>query len=116
MPKAAHMAKMLARTGFVVAFLLGLGALLGVYADVGAVLWLHIAFGLVFLVGAWLVTTEPAPRRRLTQFGAGLGTVGALLIVGRSLFWHGLSPWWHIVAMVLAVGLLEMGAARARRS
>ncbi len=106
---------MLVRTGFVVALLLGIGALVGLYADRGFVLWLHIAFGLLFLVPAWLLANQPAPRRRLTQAGAGLGTLAALLVVGRYLFWPGVSVWWHIVMMVVAVGLIEMGSARVTR-
>ena len=114
MPKGAVMLKMLARTGFTGAFLLGLGALLGLYADRGFILWLHIAFGLLFLVPAWLLVNQPGPRRRLIQAGAGLGTVGALLAVGRFLFWPGVSPWWHVVLMLLAIAFVEVGGARRK--
>ena len=107
---------MLARTGFVAALLLGLGALLRLYVDQGLVLWLHIAFGLLFLVPAWLLANQPGPRRRITQAGAGLGTIAALLAVGRFLFWPGVSPWWHVLMMVLSMGFVEMGSAKARHS
>lgn len=111
MTKRADMLKMLARTGFTGAILLGLGALLRLYADRGPILWLHIAFGLLFLLAAWLLSNQPAPRRRLVQLGAGLGTVGALLAVGRFLFWPGVSPWLHLVLMLLAIAGVEMGGA-----
>ncbi len=107
---------MLARTGFAIALLLGIGALMGLYADRGFVLWLHIASGLLFLVPAWLLANQPARRRRLTQAGAALGTLGALLVVGRYLFWSDVSVWWHVAMMVAALGLIEMGSARAHRA
>ncbi len=110
------MLKMLVRTGFVAALLLGLGALLSLYPDQGFVLWLHIAFGLLFLVPAWLLANQPGPRRRFTQAGAGLATLGALLVVGRFLFWPEVSVWWHILLMVVAIALIEMGSAKARSS
>lgn len=113
-PKARAMLKMLARTGFVGAFLLGLGALTGLYLDRGLVLWVHIAFGLLFLVPAWLIANQPAPRRRLVQAGAGVGTLGALLVVGRFLFWPSVSPWWHVALMLVAIALVEMGGSGER--
>ncbi len=105
------MLKMLVRAGFLGALLVGLGAAFGLYADRGPVLWLHIALGLVFLVPAWLLSTTSAPRRRLVQAGAGLGTLGALLVIGRYLFWPGVSFWYHVVLMVLAIAFVEMGNA-----
>ncbi len=114
-PKTPAMLKMLVRTGFVAAMLLGLGALLRLYLDQGFVLWLHMAFGILSLVSAWLLANQPGLRRRLTQTGAAVGTLGALLVVGRFLFWPGVSPWWHIVLMIVAIGCVEVGSARARQ-
>ncbi len=116
MPKRPAMLKMLVRTGFVAALLLGLGALLRLYPDQGFVLWLHIAFGLLFLVPAWLLANQPSPRHRLTQAGAAIGTLAALLVVGRFLFWPGVSPWWHVLLMIVAIGCIEMGSAKARHN
>ena len=112
LPKRAGMLKMLARAGFTGAFLLGAGALLRLYVDRGVILWLHIALGLIFLISAWLLSNQPSPRRRLVQAGAALSTVGALVAVGRFLFWPGVSPWWHVVLMLLAIAGVELGAAR----
>lgn len=114
--ESADMLKMLVRTGFVIALILGIGALVGLYADRGFVLWLHIASGLLFLVSAWLLANQPAPRRRLVQAGTAIGTLAALLVVGRYLFWPNVSAWWHIAIMIVAIGLIEMGSAKARKA
>ena len=101
------MLRMLARTGFVLALLLGIGGPLGLYGYGGIVLWLHIIFGLLFLVPVWLMPGGMA------RAGAAVATLGAALAAVGALWVPGLSPWWHIVLMIVAIGLVEMGSGRS---
>lgn len=107
---SARMLLMLARTGFVVSLLLGLGGLFGLYAYGGAILWIHIVFGLLFLVPAWMLSGRGAAR--VVGTGALLGTLGAVLAATGALWAPGLSAWPHIVLMIAAIALIEMGSAR----
>ncbi|MDA8346077.1 MAG: hypothetical protein M0Z66_11405 [Thermaerobacter sp.] len=115
-PKSgARMLLMLARTGFLVSFLLGLGGLFGFYLYGGAVLWIHIVFGLLFLVPAWMLPGT-ARRAGFVRAGAALGTLGAILAAVGALWAPGLPVALHIVCMIAAIALIEMGSGRAQRA
>ncbi len=106
---------MFARTGFLVSFILGFGGLFRLYTYGGAVLWIHIAFGLLFLVPAWMLPARAA-KSGLVTLGAVLGTLGAILAATAALWAPGLSAWPHIVLMIVAIGLVEMGSGREKRA
>jgi hypothetical protein len=109
----SRMLLMMARTGFLVAFLLGLGGHFGVYLYGGAVLWIHIVFGLLFLVPAWMLPAS-AGKPALAMWGAILATTGAALAAIGALWAPGLPVWPHVVLMIVAIGLVEMGSRRRR--
>ncbi len=106
---------MLARTGFLVSLLLGLGGLFGTYLYGGAVLWIHIVFGLLFLVPAWILTAGAAKPGTVVA-GAALGTIGAMLAAIAALWLPGLTAWPHLILMIVAIGLVEMGTSGGRRA
>jgi hypothetical protein len=111
--RGSRMLLMLARTGFLVSLVLGLGGLFGMYVYGGAVLWVHIVFGLLFVVPAWILPAG-AGRPGMAYAGAAIGTLGAMLAAGGALFAPGLPVALHIICMLAAIALLEMGASQRR--
>lgn len=107
-----------ARSGFVGALLLGLGAAFGWWpVDSGAGLVLHLLLGAVFAYGIFVVAagSQGAARTPL-WLAAALTAVAILLALGQLLGAARANPYWHPLLMVLALGAAEMGSARARRS
>lgn len=114
--RAMRVLMMMMRTGFLGAMLLGFGALFGLYRDQGAVLYIHIAFGLLFLVPSWLLLGKaPKGAAGAITAGAALATLGAILAAVGAMWAPGLPVAIHIVAMFLGISLIEMGNGRSAR-
>lgn len=111
-------AQMIARLGFVIAIVLGLGMLFRMITGGGLVM-IHILAGAMVVLGALLATVRAATTGRsagplagalaLSLLGAWLGITnrGGALFSGSGIV--------HLIIMIAAVGLLEMGGARANK-
>lgn len=106
---------MLSRIGFTLAFLLGLTFLVDLVAA-GSLVMLHMLAGVITVAGIWLTAFRFAALKRPGMgplyAAAGLAAVGAAM--GLSLV--GQPGLVHMAVMIGAVGLAEMGAARANRA
>lgn len=106
---------MLSRIGFSLAFVLGLTFLFDLFAA-GSLVMLHMLAGIITLAGIWLVTFRLAalkrPRVGPLYAAAGLAAIGGAMGLGVI----GEPGVAHMAVMIAAVGLAEMGAARANRA
>ncbi len=104
---------MIFRLAVVIALLVGLGGLFGIYAMTPVLQDVHIVAGIIVLVAvAWLAFQV---KNATVAMGALLVLLGGLLplvVRGDSL---GIRI-FHLVIMLVAVGLAEMGVARALRA
>jgi len=104
-------ALMVFRLAVLIALLLGLGELLGFYHMTPLLRDVHIGAGLIVLAtGAWLSSLTRQP----------LAWVATLLILIGGILPLALPPhpnvgWFHLIIMLLAVGLIEMVASRVKR-
>lgn len=104
---------MIFRLAFVIALLVGLGGLLGFYPMSPVLMDVHIVAGLIALVSAaWVFVETKNPPAGL---GALLILVGGLLAL--------LSPsdtltvrLFHVIIIIVGIGLVEMGVARSQRN
>lgn len=113
-------AQMLIRGGFVVALLLGVGQWLGWLSPNGLWTDLHMVAGLCVLVGIWMAAFSTRTRAGKTVAGTWVAAVFVVIGAGLGLVIRGhatlATAWLHVVLMVIAVALVEMATARARRT
>lgn len=111
--------QMILRTAFLLALVIGLGGMFGWLPFTPATVDLHIASGIIVAIS---MAALAANIGRFRRPGAAVLWTGVLLVVAggfMALYWHiagnalGLA---HLALMLVAMGLAEMGAARAKRS
>lgn len=106
---------MLSRIGFSLAFVLGMVFLFDLF-EAGSLVMLHMLAGVITLAGIWLAAVRMAvlkrPRVGPLYAAAGLALIGGAMGLGVI----GQPGVAHMVVMVAAVGLAEMGAARGNRA
>lgn len=104
---------MILRLAFVIALLVGLGDLFGVYHPGPVLRDVHIVAGLIFFASILgVAATGRSPMAWVAAALVFIGGLWALMVstVGPSL---GLV---HLVLMVIAIGLVESSANRTRRA
>ncbi|MDA8194011.1 MAG: hypothetical protein M0Z53_08445 [Thermaerobacter sp.] len=104
---------MLMRTSFLFALVLGLGDMFGWFPMTKLLLVVHIVFGLEVLVAAALIAA--VSRQPAAWIGVGVivvAGVSSVFLVSSNIT-LGLS---HLASMVIAVGLVEMAAARYKKT
>jgi hypothetical protein len=112
--RVVTVAMMLVRLGFVVAIVLGLGMMFGLWGA-GSVLPLHIGAGVLVLVGILLAGGR---ARTLGRGGVSFLLIGLLTgAVGAVAVLRGWAPGLlHLVLMLVAVGLAEMNVAKLNKA
>lgn len=110
---------MIMRIAFLIAFLLGLGSLFNVFHFTATTLDVHIAAGIIVAIVMWFLAITLS---RTKQRGSGAMWAAAILIVIGGfigLFFSvksnalGIT---HMVIMIIAMGLAEMGSSLAKKT
>ncbi|NMP23387.1 hypothetical protein [Sulfobacillus harzensis] len=105
--------QMILRLAFVIALLVGLGGLLGFWAMTPVLRDVHIVTGLMVLVSAgWLAFQVKNPTVAVGALLILLGGILPLIMSADSLAVRV----FHLVVMIVALGLVEMGVGRALRA
>lgn len=114
--RGTFIGQMLTRLGFTIAILLGAGFLFDLIQPGGLVV-LHMLSGFLTLAGIWLTTLRLLLGGR--QGAPLLGAASVLIAVGAGMGLDLIAPGpglVHLLVMVIAVALSEIGSARAARS
>lgn len=104
--------KMLLRLGFVIAIILGLGMMFGMFG--GNTLHLHMLAGILALIGGWLVALgSRSPQRAAFRWIAALlllggAVLGTMMMMGNYPL-GAMSSTVHWMTMLVSVALAEMG-------
>lgn len=117
-PQNLKFATMFLRTAFLLALLLGLGDMFGLWSTSPTLVDAHIIAGLLFLGAIWVLAT----RVNKTIPGASgplwaalfITLVGAVIALFMRISGNLLGV-LHLVLMLVAMGLAEMALARAKR-
>ncbi len=109
---------MFLRTAFLLALLLGLGDMFGLWPATRLLVDAHIIAGLLFLGSVWALATKvnkTAPGAAGPLWAAlFVILVGAVIALFMKISGNLLGI-LHLVLMLLAMGMAEMGIARAKR-
>ncbi|PSR34774.1 MAG: hypothetical protein C7B46_03425 [Sulfobacillus benefaciens] len=109
---------MLLRTAFLLALLLGLGDLFKIWAETPVLVDAHIIAGLLVLGSMWTLAVQAG--KVASGAGGPLWVAGFVVLVGAviALFMRISGNLWgilHLVLMLIAMGMAEMGIARSKR-
>ena len=109
---------MLLRTAFLLALLLGLGDLFKIWAETPVLVDAHIIAGLLVLGSMWTLAVQAG--KVAPGAGGPLWVAGFVVLVGAviALFMRISGNLWgilHLVLMLIAMGMAEMGIARSKR-
>lgn len=106
------------RTAFMLALLLGIGDMFGFWPSTRLLVDTHIIAGLLFLGSVWVLATKVSkttPRASGPLWAAlFMILVGAVIALFMNISGNLLGI-LHLVLMLIAMGMVEMGVARAKR-
>ncbi len=109
---------MLLRTAFLLALVLGLGGLFKIWTETPVLVDAHIIAGLMVLGSMWALAVQAG--KVASGAGGPLWAAGFVVLLGAviALFMRISGNLWgilHLVLMLIAMGMAEMGIARSKR-